>query len=65
MQLWVKEDLLHCLISDLLEDNVNNHSPIPDATILDGAVVVQMLNPKVSRTFLENGESESNHFDIV
>ena len=48
MQLWVKEDLLHYLISDLLEDNVNNHEPIPDATILYGAVVAQMLNPKAS-----------------
>ena len=45
MWLWVKADLLHCLKLDLLEDNVNNHAPIPDATLLNGAVVVQMLNP--------------------
>ena len=31
MQLGVKADLLHRLESDLLEDNVNNHAPIPDA----------------------------------
>ena len=40
MRLGVKADLLRCLESDLLEDNVNNRAPIPDATILDGAVVV-------------------------
>ena len=53
----IKADLLRCLESDLLEDNVNNRAPILDATILDGAAMVQMLNPKASRTFQEYGES--------
>ena len=51
MWLGVKADLLRCLESDLLEDIENNPAPIPDATILDGAVVVQMLNCKAPRTF--------------
>ena len=57
MPLGDKADLLHCLESDLIEDNVNNHAPIPDATSLDGAVVVQILNTNASRTFQEFGES--------
>ena len=76
MRLGIKADLLRCLNSDLLEDNVKNHAPIPDATILDGAVVAQMLNSNASRTFQEYGESafapyihtqldKSNQVDIV
>ena len=77
MRFGVKADLLHCLESNLLEGNVNSGVPISDATILDGAAVVQMLNPKGSRTFQEYGESvfgpyiyyiqleKSNRVDIV
>ena len=72
----VTADLLCCLESDPLEVNVNNHPPIPGAIILNGAVVVQMLNPKASRTFQEYGEcvfaqyihtqlDKSNRVDIV
>jgi hypothetical protein len=35
----------------------NKCGPLADATIFDGAVVVQMLNPGTSRTFKEYGES--------
>ena len=51
IRLGVKVDLIRCLESDLLEDNEYNHAPITDATILNGAVVVQMLNCKAPRTF--------------
>ena len=55
-KLWfgVKADLLRCLESNLLE---NKSVPETDAVILDGAAVVQMLNPKTSRTFQEYGET--------
>ena len=35
----------------------NKGVPVADALILDGAVVVQMLNPSTSRTFQEYGET--------
>lgn len=53
MRLGVKADLLRCLESDLLE---NYSTPMSDATILDGAAVVQMINPGTSKTFQEYGE---------
>ncbi len=56
LRFGVKADLLHCLESDLLEESMSNGAPITDATILDGAVVVQMPNPSASRTFQEYGE---------
>ncbi len=56
LRFGVKADLLRCLESDLLEESMSNGAPITDATILDGAVVVQMLNPSASRTFQEYGE---------
>jgi hypothetical protein len=49
----VKADLLRCLEADLPEQN---GVPVVDATILDGAAVVQMLNPGTSKTFQEYGE---------
>ena len=66
-------DLLRCLESDLLE---NIAAPVADATILDGAAVVQMLNPGTTRTFQEYGErmfvpyisaelEKSNRIDLV
>ena len=58
IRLGVKADLLRCLGSDLLEENVKIH---PDATILDGAAVVQMLNPGASRTFQEYMEKVCLH----
>ena len=54
MRLGVKADLLRCLESDLLD---NDSVPEADATILDGVVVVQMLNPGTSITFQEYGET--------
>ena len=45
MRFGVKADLLRCLESDLLETN--------SAPVLDGAAVVQMLNPGTSRTLKE------------
>ncbi len=69
MRFEVKADLL-------LEGNVNSCVPISDATMLDGAAVVQMLNPKGSRTFQEYGDGvfgpyiytqleKNNRVDIV
>ncbi len=69
MRFGVKADLL-------LEGNVNSCVPISDATMLDGAAVVQMLNPKGSRTFQEYGDGvfgpyiytqleKNNRVDIV
>ena len=49
----VKADLLRCLEADLPEQN---GVPVVGATILDGAAVVQMLNPGTSQTFQEYGE---------
>lgn len=53
MRSGVKADLLRCLGSDRLESST---APVSDATILDGAAVVQMLNPGTCRTFQEYGE---------
>ena len=53
MRSGVKADLLCCLEADLPEQN---GVPVVDATILDGAAVVQMLNPGTSKTFQEYGE---------
>lgn len=53
MRIGVNADLLRCLESDLIK---NNSAPVADATIIDGAAVVQMLNPGTSRTFQEYGE---------
>ena len=54
LRFGVKADLLHCLESNLPE---NKSVPETDAVILDGAVVIQMLNPNKSRTFQEYGET--------
>lgn len=54
MRSGVKADLLHCLESDSPE---HNSAHVVDATILDGAAVVQMLNPGTSKTFQEYGEN--------
>jgi len=54
MRLGVKVDLLRCLESDLPE---YNSAPVADATILDGAAVVQMLNPGTSRIFQDYGNT--------
>jgi hypothetical protein len=53
LHLGVKADLLRCLETNLPE---NNSTPVTDAIILDGAAIVQMLNPGASRTFAEYGE---------
>lgn len=49
-----KADLLHCLESDLPE---HNDTPVVDAIIIDGAALVQMLNPGTSKTFQEYAEN--------
>ena len=50
LRLAVKADVLHCLKSDQTETT----SPlVVDATILDGAAIVQMLNPVAAKTFPE------------
>ena len=54
MRIGVKADLLRCLESDLHE---YNNAPVADATILDSAAVVQMLNPGTSRTFQDYGNT--------
>ena len=48
--LEVKADLLHCLKSDQTE---TTSPPVADATILDGAAIVQMLIPVAAMTFQE------------
>ena len=53
MRIGIKSYLLRCLESDLLEQNA---FPVADVIILDGAAVVQMLNPGTARTFKEYGE---------
>ena len=53
LRFGVKADLLRCLESNLPE---NKSVPETDAVILDGAAVVQMLNPNTSRTFQEYGD---------
>ena len=53
MRIGIKSDLLRCLESDLPEHNA---VPVADAIILDGAAIVQMLNPGTARTFKEYGE---------
>ena len=74
IRLGVKADLLHCLESDLPENNCS--APVSDAIILDGAVVVKMLSPGTSKTFQEYGEmvfasyihdqlKKSNRIDLV
>ena len=49
--------LVDWLESDLLEESMSNGAPTTNATILDVAAVVEMLNPSASRTFQECGES--------
>ena len=73
MRSGVKADLLRCLEADLPE---HNGVPVADATIIDGAAVVQMLNPGTSKPFQEYGErvfapyiaahlEKSNRVDLV
>ena len=68
-----KADQLHCLESDLPE---RNHMPFADAIIIDGAALVQMLNPGTSNTFQEYAENvfappvsalvkRNHHVDLV
>ena len=73
MRIGIKSDLLRCLESDLIEHNT---VPVADAIIIDGAAVVQMLNPGTARTCKEYGEQvfapyisaqleKSNRVDLV
>ena len=50
LRLAVKADLLYCLKSDQAEIT---SPPVVDATILDGAAIIQMLNPVAAKTFQE------------
>ena len=45
-----KADILPCLE---VKTAASEASPLVDATILDGAVVVQMLNPGIAKTLLD------------
>ena len=54
MRHGVKSDLLCCLESDICDKNIA--TPVADAQIIAGAVLVQMLNPGTARTFQEYGE---------
>ena len=50
----MKADLLHCLESSQPEDR---SAPLLDATVLDGAAIVQMLNCGTSKTFQEYADT--------
>ena len=50
LRIGTKADLLRCLP---LEENQSSRAPIADVKLLDGAAVVQMLNPKTAKTFQE------------
>ena len=54
MRFGVKADLLHCLDSNPSE---HNHAPVTDVIVIDGAAVVQMLNPGTSKTFQEYSDT--------
>ena len=44
LRLGTKSDLLHCLESTL---EIEGGTPITDVTILDGAVVVNLVSPRL------------------
>ena len=50
IRLATKADLLYCLE---LEEIESTNTPLVDAKLLDGAAIVQMLNPGMVRTFQE------------
>jgi len=50
MRIGAKADLLHCLELNLPD---NRNASAVDAIVLDGAAIVQMLNPGTSKTFQE------------
>ncbi|KAL7373171.1 hypothetical protein ABVT39_000586 [Epinephelus coioides] len=52
--LGTKADLLHCMITD---DTDSKRAPVVDAVFLDGAAVVQMLNPGTAKTFQDYADS--------
>ena len=54
LRIGVKADLLHCLESSQSGDR---SAPLLDATVLDGAAIVQMLNCGTSKTFQEYADS--------
>ena len=51
LRLAVKADLLHQ--TENSDQTETSSAPVVDATILDGAAVVQMLNPVAANTFQE------------
>ena len=53
LRLGSKADLMPCLE---VETAAPEASPLVDATFLDGAAVVQMLNPGTAKTFLDYAE---------
>ena len=53
LRLGSKADIMPCLEVETAAPEV---SPLVDATFLDGAVVVQMLNPGTAKTFLDYAE---------
>ena len=54
LRIGVKADLLHCLESSQSEDR---SAPLLDATVIDGAVIVQMLNCGTSKTFQDYADT--------
>ena len=70
LQLGVKADLLHCLDSNVPE---NRSLPQVDATVLDGAAVVQMLSPgtfqkyadTVFASYISNQLQKADRIDLV
>ena len=50
-----KSDLVLCLKA--LQPNRPNEPPIVESVVLDGAVAVQMLNPRTARTFQEYSDT--------
>ncbi len=54
MRLGTKADFLRCIKTD---DTDSQPAPVVDAVFLDGAAVVQMLNPGTAKTFQDYADS--------
>ncbi|XP_061580540.1 uncharacterized protein LOC133446517 [Cololabis saira] len=54
MRLGTKADLLKCIMTD---DTDSQPAPMVDGVFLDGAAVVQMLNPGTAKTFQDYADS--------
>lgn len=54
MRLGTKTDLLHCI---MIDNTDSQPAPVVDAVFLDGAAVVQMLNPSTAKTFQDYADT--------